>query len=172
MAENIIGIFNKRADAEAAITDLRALGITDADISYMYSSSGTVVTEDGGGTQAGSGMTAGATTGVILGAIAGLVVANGVLPGIGTLFVAGPIAAALGLTGAAATTVAGAATGFAAGGLVGGLIGLGVDEGEAKIYEEKVKLGGILVSAKTSSPAAAREVFHNHDAEEIREYNA
>jgi hypothetical protein len=170
MERTIIGVFDNRDHAEMAITDLRTLGINDSDISYVYSSEGKTVTEDGGGTKAGSGAAAGATTGTIIGAIAGLAVANGILPGLGTLFVAGPLAAALGLTGAVATTAAGAATGLAAGGFLGALMGLGVKEDEAKVYEERVKLGGILVTARTASAEAAREIFSKHGAEEVREY--
>lgn len=167
----IIGIFADRDHAEMAINDLRTLGIHDTDISYVYSSDGQTVTEDGGGNKAGTGAAAGATTGAVVGALAGLAVANGILPGLGTLFVAGPLAGALGLTGAVATTAAGAATGAAAGGIIGALAGLGVKEDEARIYEERVKLGGILVTASTDSPAAAREIFVKHGADEIREYN-
>jgi hypothetical protein len=170
MERTIIGVFSNRDKAEEAITDLRALGINDSDISYIYSSEGQTVTEDGGGTKAGSGAAAGATTGTILGAIAGLAVANGILPGLGSLFVAGPLAAALGLTGAAATTAAGAVTGLAAGGFLGALMGLGVKEEEAKVYEERVKLGGILVTARTSDAMRAHEIFSKYGAEEIREY--
>lgn len=170
MERTIIGVFNSRDNAEAAINDLRTLGIADADISYIYSSDGQTVTEDGGGTHAGTGAASGATTGAILGAIAGLAVANGILPGLGSLFVAGPLAGALGLTGAAATTAAGAMTGAAAGGLVGALAGLGVKEDEAKVYEERVKLGGILVTARTDNPTGAREIFSRHGADEVNEY--
>jgi hypothetical protein len=170
MERTIVGIFSSRDHAEMAINDLRTLGIADADISYVYSSDGQTVTEDGGGTHAGAGAASGATTGAVLGAIAGLAVANGILPGLGSLFVAGPLAAALGLTGAAATTAAGAITGAAAGGLVGGLVGLGVKEDEAKVYEEKVRLGGILVTARTNDPIGAREIFSRHGADEINEY--
>ena len=172
MERTIIGVFGTREHAEMAITDLRTLGIGDSDISYVYSSDGKTVTEDGGGTKAGTGAAAGATTGAVLGALAGLAVANGILPGLGTLFVAGPLAAALGLTGAAATTAAGAATGLAAGGFLGALAGLGVNEDDAKSYEERIKLGGILVTAHTAHTAAAHEIFSKHGAEEIREYAA
>ncbi len=172
MERTIIGVFDNREHAEMAITDLRQLGIADTDISYIYSSEGKTVTETGGETHAGEGAASGATTGAILGAIAGLAVANGILPGLGSLFVAGPLAAALGLTGAAATTAAGAMTGAAAGGLVGALAGLGVKEEEARVYEEKVKLGGILVTARTHDAAGAREIFTRHGAEEVNEYGA
>jgi len=172
MERTIIGVFGSRDNADAAITELRTLGVADADISYIYSSDGQTVTEDGGHTHAGAGAASGATTGALLGAIAGLAVANGILPGLGSLFVAGPLAGALGLTGAAATTAAGAMTGAAAGGLVGGLVGLGVKEDEAKVYEERVRLGGILVTARTSNPAGARDIFVRHGADEINEYGA
>jgi hypothetical protein len=172
MEKIIIGVFNSTDKAEGAISDLRDLGIKDNDISYIYSSGGETVTEEGGETKAGEGAASGATTGAVIGGIAGLVVAAGVLPGLGALFVAGPIATALGLSGAAATTAAGALTGAAAGGLVGVLVGLGVTKEEALVYEERVKLGGVLVSARTSSPETARKVFDDHDADEIREYPA
>ncbi|MBX4199009.1 general stress protein [Candidatus Parcubacteria bacterium] len=169
MDTTTIGIFEKRADADAAISELRALGIADTDISYIYTA------EEGGetvevGNQAGEGAASGATTGAVLGAIAGLAVANGLLPGFGSLFVAGPIAAALGLTGVAATTAAGAMTGLAAGGLVGALAGLGVPDVEARVYEEKVRRGGILLTAKSLNPAAVKDVFKKYGAAEIREY--
>ncbi len=171
MESTIIGVFGSRDHAEAAITELRTLGVSDANISYLYiSEEGKTVKEDGKGDDVAGGAAAGATTGAVVGALAGLAVANGILPGLGTLFVAGPLAAALGLTGAAATTAAGAMTGAAAGGIVGGLAGLGVGEEEAKIYEERIRGGGILVTATTSDPSAARDVFAAHGADEIREY--
>lgn len=171
MDRTIIGVFGNRDSAEAAITELRSLGVNDADISYLYvSEQGTTVTEDGKGEQVAEGAAAGATTGAVVGALAGLAVANGILPGLGTLFVAGPLAAALGLTGAAATTAAGAMTGAAAGGVVGALGGLGVSGDEARIYEERIRTGGILVTAVTDKVDAAREVFANNGAEEIRDF--
>lgn len=169
MDTTTIGIFETRDTAESAIAELKSLGIADADISYVYS-----VTEEStsvdGGNKAGEGAASGATTGAVLGAIAGLAVANGVLPGFGTLFVAGPLATALGLTGVAATTAAGAMTGLAAGGIIGALSGLGVKDEEARIYEERVKRGGILVTAKSLNPKAVKEIFEKYDATEVREY--
>lgn len=169
MDTTTIGIFEARSSAESAISELRALGIADTDISYIYT-----VDEDGdvveGGNKAGAGAAGGATTGAVLGAIAGLAIANGLLPGFGSLLVAGPLAGALGLTGAVATTAAGAMTGLAAGGLIGALAGLGVKDEEARIYEERVKRGGILVTAKSLNPKAVRDVFEKYGAAEIREY--
>ena len=47
------------------------------------------------------------------------------------------IAAALGLTGVAATTVSGALTGALAGGLIGALTGLGFTKEDAELYQRK-----------------------------------
>ena len=56
------------------------------------------------------------------------------LPGLG-LLVAGPLAAAL----------AGAGAGGLTGGLIGGLIGAGIPEERAKVYDEGVRNGGIVM---------------------------
>lgn len=170
METTTIGVFKDRNDAEGAINELRAFGLADTDISYVYSSPESHEVEIEEGADVGDKAATGATTGAILGAIAGLVVANGVLPGLGTLFVAGPIATALGLTGAAATTAAGAMTGLVAGGLVGALGALGVNASDAAMYEERVKRGGILVTARSMNPSGVKDVFMKYGAEEMREY--
>lgn len=171
--KTIIGVFNSRTDAERAIGALREHNIADADISYVGGSGDDTVIHNADGTTMAEGASSGAVTGGVIGAIAGLVVANGILPGLGTLFVAGPIATALGLTGAVATTAAGALTGAAAGGLIGALTGLGVTEEEAHTYEERVKSGGILVAASIgeNDESEVRHVFEKNGADEVRIYN-
>lgn len=173
MNSTTIGVFHTKKQAESAISDLRQFGIDDTTISYMYSNKdGEVTTENASGEIAedtAKGVASGATTGAIVGALAGLAVVNGILPGLGSLFVAGPLATALGLTGAAATTVSGALTGAAAGGLVGGLTGLGVSASEAKKYEDRVTNGDILVAVDSSQPQV-KQIFEKHQAEEIGVY--
>jgi len=167
-----IGVFKDRASAERAIGGLEEIGVNLTDVSYVFADSRgnpTVTDTEGHASSTAKGAASGAGTGAVIGALAGLVVANGILPGLGTLFVAGPLAAALGFTGAAATTAAGALTGAAAGGLIGALSGLGVSASDAKIYEERVKKGGILVTAISSNPVV-KNVFDENGAEEIREY--
>ena len=164
-----MGVYKTHAEAEQAIKELVAFGVKDSDISYIYTDSDGDMTDAQSGEKVGAGAAAGATTGAIVGGIAGLVVANGILPGLGSLFVAGPLAAALGLTGVAATTVAGAATGAAAGGLLGALSQLGVDDTEAQLYESSVQRGDVLVIARTDSNAT-KEVFERTRAIEVREY--
>jgi hypothetical protein len=169
MKTTTIGVFTNRTQAEAAIVDLKASGISDKDISCVYTDKEGEVKDSQTGEKVGEGAAKGATTGAVVGAIAGLVVANGILPGIGTLFVAGPIATALGFTGAAATTVAGAVTGAAAGGLIGALTELGIDKEDAALYEGLVERGDVLVVTRSES-AAAMSILSEHGASEIREY--
>lgn len=165
-----IGAFPTRQDAEAAIAGLTEIGVDGDNISYVYIDQVSGKTEStSAGAGAAKGAAEGATAGAVVGALAGLVVANGILPGLGSLFVAGPLAAALGLTGAAATTAAGAMTGAAAGGLIGALSGLGVSSADAKMYEDRVRKGDILVTAISSNPVV-KNVFDENHAEEIREY--
>jgi hypothetical protein len=170
---NVIGVFKDTVSAEKAITELRQMDIDDNNISYVFQNrQGNVEHANAAGEAAKdttAGAVSGATAGGIIGALAGLAVANGVLPGLGTLFVAGPLATALGLTGAAATTAAGAMTGAAAGGLIGALTGLGASKEDAEMYENRVKGGDILVTATTTEAGDARAILERNGAEEIRE---
>jgi hypothetical protein len=119
MAKKVLGIFNDRDYAEAAINDLEDVGYDAEEISIVLKNKeDKEKLEENTGADVAQGAVSGATAGLALGGLAGLVAAM-VIPGLGTLFIGGPIVAALGLTGAAATTVSGAATGAVAGGLVG-----------------------------------------------------
>ncbi len=109
------------------------------------------------------------TTGTVIGVVAGLAIANGILPGLGSLIVAGPLAAALGFTGAAATAVAGAATGAVAGGLIGALANIGISDADAALYENLVRSGEVLIVARTES-LSAKDTFITAGAQEVREY--
>jgi hypothetical protein len=165
-----VGLFTTREDAEEAINELRDTGLPDNEISYVFvNDEGSTETRSGSGAAVGRRTMSGATTGGIVGALAGLAVANGILPGLGSLFVAGPLAAALGLTGAAATTAAGALTGAAAGGLIGALSGLGVSKDDAAMYEDRVKRGEILVVTRTGDTEVV-DVFERNHARDVRQY--
>ena len=170
----IIGSFKNTPDAEIAIQKLYEEGVPDNNISYVFtdtrSETKTVTPGESVAANTAGGAVSGATTGAIVGAIAGLVVANGVLPGLGTLFVAGPLAAALGLTGAVATTAAGAMTGAAAGGLLGALTGLGVSTPDAERYQTLVKKGNVLVIVKGAD--SLKSILADHGANDVNEYNS
>ncbi len=173
----IIGVFSDHDDAEKAVQELQDKGINNADISYVRSNGeGKIEAHDAAGDVAhdtGAGAASGATTGAILGTVAGLAVANGILPGLGTLFVAGPLATALGLAGAVATTAAGAMTGAAAGGLVGALGGLGVSASDASNYESRIQHGDTMVTAKIDDydESEVRSVFKDCSADDIQVYS-
>lgn len=170
----IVGVFSSRDDAEKAVQNLQDSGINNSDISYLRSEPNghLEVTDAAGDTikDTTASAASGATTGAVLGTVAGLAVANGIMPGLGTLFVAGPIATALGLSGAAATTAAGAMTGAAAGGLVGGL---GVSASEAKNYEEKIREGNTIVTTRIDDydESEVRTIFNENNAEDIQVYS-
>ncbi|HYG11262.1 MAG TPA: hypothetical protein VD835_15045, partial [Pyrinomonadaceae bacterium] len=66
------------------------------------------------------------------------------------LVVAGPLAAAL----------AGAGAGGATGGLIGALIGSGIPEDRAKVYDDGVRNGGIVMGVNARSDEDA-EYFEN-----------
>lgn len=161
-----IGIFSSRSDTESAIKEFRSGGMSDGEISTVYGDSVEELRYTHSIAKVGMGTATGAVTGAVVGAIAGLVVANGVLPGIGTLFVAGPLATALGMTGAVA---AGTTTGVIAGGIAGALVEYGVIKEDAAIYEHHVKQGNYV--AITRSPLSiAKQIFSKFNATEIREY--
>ena len=70
---------------------------------------------------------------------------------------------------------AGALTGALAGGLIGALVGLGVPEDSARVYEDRVKEGAILLAVPTNdslSHADVRGILETQGAESINEVHA
>ncbi len=172
MAKTIFGIFNNRDDAEEAINRLKDQDYNPKDMSIVIRDTGEAraMSEDMGA-NIGGGAVSGAATGGVIGAIAGLLIGVGAIavPGIGALLIGGPLAVALGLTGAAATTVSGALTGVLAGGLVGALVSLGIPENEARVYEERVKSGAILlaVPARDGEEEEVRNIMEDTGATNV-----
>lgn len=164
-----IGVFTTHIQAKSALEELRTFGVSDSDLSYIYLNKDGDMKDGQSEEKIGEGLATGATTGAIIGGIAGLVVANGVLPGLGSLIVAGPLAAALGFTGVAAGAVAGAATGAVAGGFVGALVNLGIALDDVSMYEDHVRQGDILVIAR-GTPLSTKDIFLNHHAVGVRYY--
>lgn len=173
MAKIVLGVFVQENDAEEAINELKEVGYDAKDISIVmrYKTSAEGLRESTGVNVAG-GAVSGATAGGVLGGLAGLLIGIGAItiPGIGALLIGGPLAAALGLSGAAATTVSGAVTGALAGGLVGSLMGLGIPEEEAKVYEDRIKEGAILVAvpAREGNVSEAMNILEDFGADQVR----
>ena len=172
--QTVIGVFQDRFDAETAIDELEEMGFNPKDVSVVVKDGVTQTSSIGrkGGSVA-EGAVSGAATGGVLGGLTGLLIGIGALaiPGVGAFLVGGPIAAILGLTGAAATTISGATTGALAGGMVGGLIGLGVPEDEARVYEQRISEGAVLLAVPTNTETGeseVRKVFNDYNADQIR----
>ncbi|MDP2638491.1 MAG: general stress protein [Candidatus Levybacteria bacterium] len=168
--KTILGVFSESDDAESAINSLSSEGYDVKDISILMkdkeksSSLGRNT-----GAKVVGGTLSGATAGVVLGGLTGLL-ASYIIPGVGAFFIGGPIASALGLTGAAATTASGAVTGGVAGGIVGALTGLGLSNEQARVYEERINEGAILlaVPVRMGEEARAEEILVDNDADDVQ----
>jgi uncharacterized membrane protein len=170
LLKTVIAIFTDQDNATHAVNTLESAGYDPKDVSIvMKDTAGAQQMKDDTGSDVAAGAVSGATTGAVVGGIAGLV-ASFMLPGLGSLFIGGPIATALGLTGAAATTASGVATGAVAGGIVGALTGWGLSEDEARMYEKRVSEGGILVAvpAKSGDESKVAQILHDQHADDVK----
>jgi uncharacterized membrane protein len=177
MADMVLGVFPDHAKADQTVAELKEAGYSTKDISVIMrcpSEGEAVAGSEGVRVVRGvvSDTAAGGVTGGIIGALAGLLIGIGAIaiPGLGPVLFVGPIATALGLTGAAAATASGAVIGAAAGGLVGALAGLGVSREEAKMYEKRIREGAVLLAVPTKEEKEdeAEHILSKHGAEQIR----
>jgi hypothetical protein len=159
MNDNLVSaVFDSQAEAERAVSELRANGVGDSAISLIAQTDGKNTSTDGSGAEVATdviGKTAlGAGAGTLLG-IAALAI-----PGVGPLVAAGAIAA----SAVPAAALTGAAVGAAAGGLSGLLTDHGVDAADADYYSQRVNNGGVFVSVDTGdagiSSEAARDILY------------
>lgn len=169
----IFGVFTEREKAESAINELENEGFDPKDISIVLKNQDDAeAIQNNTGANTMGGAASGATTGAVIGGLAGLLIGIGAIaiPGIGALLIAGPLVATLGLTGATASTVAGATTGAVAGGLIGALMNLGISEVDAKVYEESVKSGAILVAVPEmgSKQTNVESILTGQGAEQVK----
>jgi len=89
---------------------------------------------------------------------AGLTSVGAIATGGAGLLAAGPLIAAL----------AGAGAGAAGGGLLGTLIGMGLTEEEAKILDEEIREGGLLVTVEPQSDAPdPKPIFARNSAKRV-----
>lgn len=172
MKKIILALFEDVEVADRAINQIHNdLGISNSEISYVYKDKhGEKVSGDGDDVDsqtAGEGAVSGATTGGLIGAAVGLVGVAGLLGPLGPIVVAGPLATFLGITGAAGAVVGTGVAGAAIGGLVGALTSMGVDEPQARNYEERVDAGDVLVSIHTDKADEVTDILHKSNAKEI-----
>jgi hypothetical protein len=156
--EAIAGFFRTREQGETARQALMDAGFASDQIGFVAGDTRGHTTPRIGpleSTGAESEMVEKAWIGGVVGLAAGMVAV--VIPGIGPLLAAGPLAGAIG----------GLTLGAATGGIIGLLKDQGVSEEEAEFYAEGVKRGGALVTVHDVSEereAQAREIFERHGA--------
>lgn len=112
------------------------------------------------GAAAGSGI--GALTGGLLGLLVGMSAFE--VPEAGILIAVGPI------VGALSDAIAGGALGAVA----GALVGIRLPEKSAKVYEDMVTRGNVLISVQAEDAArqaTAMEIFKENGAEQISDLN-
>lgn len=159
MSQVVVGVFFDRQQAEGALESLKVLGF-EKEISLVARDE-----EDsgsGGDILGDQDLSEGTMTGGALGGIAGLLAGVGALliPGVGPIIAAGPIAATL--------------TGVITGGIAGGLIDLGLPEEQGEYFEEQVRRGGILVSMKAAAERVEEtaSILRRHGAADVEVYEA
>jgi hypothetical protein len=153
------GVFPTIANAEAAVDGLTMAGFSNQDVSVLLSDQAELEAfAEENNTNASGGATARAGVGGVVGGTLGLLAGLGALaiPGVGPLIAAGPIMASL--------------AGLGVGGLVGALVGMGIPEFEARVYDGRLKDGGVLLAVHCESFEGilkAREVLKAVGAEDV-----
>lgn len=148
----IAALFRKPETAGRVYTALLEEGYKQEDISLVMgentrnkyfpdSNIRSTATDIGNKTLEGLGV--GATVGGSVGAIAAAIGALGtslVIPGLGIV-----------VAGALAASFAGAGAGAAAGGVIGAIVGSKTPDDQAKLFEEGIKQGGVVLAIKAPS---------------------
>ncbi|AFZ67263.1 PRC and DUF2382 domain-containing protein [Deinococcus peraridilitoris] len=168
-SSRLTAVFNSESQAEAAVAELRRLGVTDAHLSFIghHRGEGAGMTGEGtetSGERRAKNTAGGVAAGAGLGALFGLAAAF--IPGVGPFITAGALATTLGAAGGGAT--AGALVGGTIGGLTSALADAGYSREEADYYGGRVEQGGTLVAVENTSGVdmgQAREVLRRHGGE-------
>ena len=161
--QSVFCIAHCRNLAELIVDQLKFHALSNRGISILYSD----VEKNGRkghhfGDDLNRQATDGASSGAVVGGTLDWIMGIGALavPGIGAFIAAGPIVASL----------RGIGDGVTAGRIAGGLTGLGVPESKARHYEDRIRLGNILISVHTESPAEAMQakfIFTRARAQDI-----
>jgi hypothetical protein len=147
----VTAVFDDRARAERAVTELRRLGVTDTDLSFVARNEEEAVAAGAGADTAGKRAAKGAAAGAGAGLLFGLVALA--IPGVGPFITAGGLFSALGATGGALAS--GAIVGGASGAIAGALSRAGYSKEESDFYGPSVERGGVLVAVDTEGVVSA-----------------
>jgi hypothetical protein len=180
MTRTVVALYENYETANSAVQDLIDSGFKRDDISYMAGDEsgeyarrmGIQRTNQGGqGTAAtdvheGSNAGVGAGVGAAVGGVSGILLGLGamLIPGIGPVVAAGPLAAVL-------AGVVGAGAGAVVGGVIGALTDMGVPEETAGYYAEGIRRGGTLLTVRTDDYMSDRavEVLNRHHPINLKE---
>lgn len=157
----VSAIFDSNAEAERAVSDLRAIGVDDDALSLIAQSKGTMTTREGGGEvtdEEHTNLLRGILGGGALGA--GLGVAALAIPGVGPLAALGAIAA----SAVPEAMAIGAVAGAAAGSFNEALKKHGVSDEDSAYYGDRLKSGGVLVTVRVDGldPEEARDILYEN----------
>lgn len=160
MTKTVSAVFNTRDQAEKAIEVLRAKGFHQ-EISVIAKDEGEYKHIDQNSRfTGGDTVMDGVTTGGFIGGLAGLAIGAGalVIPGLGPIIAAGPIAGLL----------SGATTGT----ITGGLIDFGIPEAEGMQLEDRVREGSIvaLVQTDKNKVEEASSILRSNGALDVKSY--
>jgi hypothetical protein len=173
--KSILALFPNTAAVNTAIDNLRTLGFTDEVMSVVTTKDAISNEELNIDNDSVAGIKEGAKMGGAIGGLLGLLAGIGAItiPGFGVLLISGPLATALGLSSVAGATAGGAITGALAGGLLATFKELGIDETQAKLYEEKVKSGFILLGVAVESDRVSEieSVLRQSGAEDVKSFD-
>jgi uncharacterized membrane protein len=179
MTRTVVALFDDYDTANSAVQELINNGFNREDISYMANDpsgdyarrlgipqTGAAAQDVRKETTETSGAGVGAGIGAAVGGIGGILIGLGALmiPGIGPVVAAGPLAAVLsGLVGAGAGAVAG--------GILGALVDMGIPEETASYYAEGIRRGGTLITVRTDDYMSDRavEVLNRHNPVNLKE---
>src|SRR5512135_2307458 len=158
----VVGVFEDRRQADAAINELRKAGVREDQIGVASRhTEGEAATTTTGeqGTKWETGAITGALAGAGLGGLVGLGIMAGVIPVIGPVIAGGTLAVIL----------ANAAGGAAIGGLLGALTGAGIPEEEARYYQGEFEAGRTIVTVKADGRYdEAVTILHRHGAYDMQ----
>lgn len=163
MRKTIIAVYDNHSTAEQVVRDLVNSGIERSSIGLALND----VNQEGArlakGQVSGGDVSAGegAGFGAVVGGLTGLLVGLGALmiPGVGPIIAAGPLAAGI------AGTLVGMGAGAATGGIVAALVDLGVPDEEAGVYAEAIRRGSALVTATVHEDRlnTATQIMRQHN---------
>jgi uncharacterized membrane protein len=167
MSRTIAATFDNDSHANNAAHEIRQKGIKTDDISIVAkhnddkSDSGFKGNRgDRSEGHVNDNISDGTVTGGIIGGVAGVLLGAGTLmiPGLGIIAAAGPITGLL--------------AGTATGGIVGGLVDLGIPEENSKRYQEDIKSGRVLFTAKVDedSERVIADILKRNGATQVDRY--